>query len=323
MAMGLAGRASPAGGPVADPDDLADSLFAAAERAREMVAESNHDDAALRAAAVELAGEIRAIERATATGRRALDLRRGIAVLEARDVGARQIADVGETLDAIGAALSTLPLVESPDGKEIDRSLAARVLDDEQFANQEHEGAVWQTWQRLRDRLQPALGRVLDVLAAVALPIQIAAGLIVAAFLAIALHFGLAATRGRSRRGRRGAATTTVVGAVTEPASAAELRTATVAALAAGRHDEALRLAFLLTLRVLVERGLIAGATVHTNGEHRRRLAARGAPASVLAAFDAIVETFERIVYGGRPCTPEAAHRAFASAELLASAEVA
>ena len=89
------------------------------------------------------------------------------------------------------------------------------------------------------------------------------------------------------------------------PAVTAESERAEAAGLAAeGAFREALRHLYLATLLSLDEQGLLRLDRALTNREVLARVRARG-EASLLPALEPLVDAFDRVWYGGAPCSEE------------------
>jgi hypothetical protein len=142
-------------------------------------------------------------------------------------------------------------------------------------------------------------------------------GLVIATALALVLWL-LADAGGVGRRRRRALAEEPGAAARSEGTSAAEVYRQGRAALAEGRHAEAIVLLFRAMILRLTERGLLLNDPSRTNREHLRDLRRREREARALRSA---IPAFERVRYGrGEPAADEAA-QALAAAQTLFPAD--
>ncbi|MFW6774398.1 DUF4129 domain-containing protein [Nocardioides sp. CPCC 205120] len=165
--------------------------------------------------------------------------------------------------------------------------------------------------QRIVDRLRRWLDDGVSTTAE-APPLQTFATLLVAVLLVLALVWLLTRLRG-SARVRRGGA---VLGE--RGVSAAELRARAEAALAAGRHEEAVVDAYRALAVRAVERGRIADVPGATADEVARALVE--ASPDRAAGVPAAARLFDDVLYGDRPATADQARSVLALDDAVAGA---
>ncbi|MDN7120420.1 DUF4129 domain-containing protein [Nocardioides sp. ChNu-153] len=165
--------------------------------------------------------------------------------------------------------------------------------------------------QRIVDRLRRWLDDGVSTTAE-SPPLQTFATLLVAVLLVLALAWLLTRLRGSARVRRAGA----VLGE--RGVGAAELRARAEAALAAGRHEDAVLDAFRALAVRAVERGRIADVPGATAGEVARALV--DASPDRAAGVPAAARLFDDVLYGDRPATADQARSVLALDDTLAGA---